>query len=111
MSLNLLFISATALFIIAILKQMLETSAFLTRLRDHHPQKFEAMGRPRWRIQFGDTRFREAVKYIRSGAFEELNDPELTRIRKAIKKADTVAIVTALAAIFITLLEVIRTTH
>lgn len=109
MSLNLLFISATALFIIAILKQTLETSAFLTRLRDHHPQKFEAMGRPKWRIQFGDTRFREAVKYIRSGAFEALNDPELFRIRNAIKKADYVAIASAITAILVTLIEALNT--
>ena len=104
--LNLLFITATALFIIAVLKQLLEVNAFLNRLRDHHPQRYEAMGRPRWNIQFGDQRFREAIKYIRARKFTNLNDPELERIYKAIKKADYVAIISAAVAVAITLFEV-----
>jgi hypothetical protein len=108
MTLNLFFITATALFIIAILKQLLEVNAFLNRLRDHHPQRYEAMGRPRWNIQFGDQRFKEAIKYIRANKFADLNDPELDRIYKAIKKADYVAIVTAIVAVAITLIEVLR---
>jgi len=109
MTLNLLFITATALFIIAILKQLLEINAFLNRLRDNHPTRFEAMGRPRWNIQFGDQRFREAIKYIRARKFADLNDPELERIYKAIKKADYVAIASAMVAIMVTLIEVMRT--
>ncbi|MEJ2468519.1 MAG: hypothetical protein P8Y51_05525 [Campylobacterales bacterium] len=109
MTLNLLFITATALFIIAILKQLLEINAFLNHLRDHHPARYEAMGRPRWNIQFGDQRFREAIKYIRARKFTDLNDPELDRIYKAIKKADYVAIVSAVVAIMVTLIEVMRT--
>lgn len=109
MTLNLLFITATALFIIAILKQLLDVNAFLHRLRDRHPQQFEAMGRPKWNIQFGDQRFREAIKYIRAKRFTDLNDPELMRIYKAIKKADYLAILTAVVAVLITLIEVMRT--
>jgi hypothetical protein len=108
MSLNLLFVTATVLFIIAVIKQLLEVNAFLRRLRDHHPSRYEAMGRPKWNIQFGDQRFREAIKAIRSRQFEELNDPELTRIYKAIKKADYVDIVSAIVAIGVTLIEVMR---
>ncbi|WP_345970673.1 hypothetical protein WCX72_02355 [Sulfurimonas sp. HSL1-6] len=108
MTLNLLFITATALFIIAVLKQLLETNAFLNRLRDHHPSRYEAMGRPRWNIQFGDPRFREAVKYIRAHKFADLGDDELERIYKAIKRADRVAIASAVVAILITLIEVMR---
>ena len=109
MTLNLLFITATALFIIAILKQLLEINAFLNRLRDNHPSKNEAMGRPRWNIQFGDQRFREAIKYIRARKFTDLDDPELGTIYKAIKKADYLAIGSAVTAILITLIEVMRT--
>ena len=106
--LNLFFVTATALFIIAVLKQLLEVNAFLNRLRDHHPALYEAMGRPRWNIQFGDQRFREAIKYIRARKFTNLNDPDLERIYKAVKKADYVAIASAVVAILITLLEVMR---
>ena len=109
MTLNLLFIIDTALFIIAILKQLLKVNAFLNHLRDHHPALYEAMGRPRWNIQFGDQRFREAIKYIRARKFADLNDPKLMRIYKAIKKTDYLAIVTAAVAVLITLIEVIRT--
>jgi len=109
MTLNLLFVTATVLFIIAVLKQLLEINAFLNRLRDNHPARYEAMGRPRWNIQFGDIRFREAVKSIRKHKFSDLNDPELERIYKAIKKADYVAVISAVFAVGITLIEVIRT--
>ena len=110
MTLNLLFITATVLFIIAVMKQLLEINAFLNRLRDQHPTRYEAMGRPRWNIQFGDQRFREAIKQIRAREFTDLNDPELEKIYKAIKKADYIAIAAAVAAIGITLIEVMRTT-
>ena len=106
--LNLLFVTATALFIIAVLKQLLEINAFLNRLRDQHPSLYESMGRPRWNIQFGDQRFREAIKYIRARKFADLSDPELERIYKAVKKADYVAIVSAVVAILITLIEVMQ---
>lgn len=109
MTLNLIFISATTLFFIAVIKQLLDINAFLKQLRDHHPARFEALGRPRWNIQFGDQRFREAIKAIRAKKFEDLNDPELTRIYKAIKKADYVAIASAVVAVAVTLIEVMRT--
>ena len=108
MTLNLFFITFTALFMIAVLKQLLEINAFLKRLRDKHPARFETMGRPRWNIQFGDSRFRDAVKSIRSKGFADLDDPELERIYKAIKKADYIAIISAVAAVLITLVEVMR---
>lgn len=107
MTLNLLFMLAVALFIIAMIKQVLETGAFLNRLRDAHPARFESMGRPRWNIQFGDKRFRDAVKYIRSKQFTELNDPELERIYQAIKRTDRLAIIAAIAAVGVTIAEVV----
>lgn len=109
MNLNLIFITATVLFFIAVVKQLLEINAFLRHLREHHPARFEAMGRPKWNIQFGDQRFREAIKAIRAKRFDDLNDPELTRIHKAIKKADYVAIASAVVAVAVTLIEVMRT--
>ena len=108
MTLNLLFITSAALFMLAVVKQLIEINAFLNRLRERHPALYESMGRPRWNIQFGDRHFREAIRYIRSKRFSELNDPELDRIYKAIKKADYVAILSAVAAIGVTLIEVMR---
>jgi hypothetical protein len=108
MTLNLLFLAATALFILAILKQLLEVNAFLNQLRDRHPALYESMGRPRWNIQFGDQRFREAIRYIRARKFADLNDPELERIYKAIKKTDSIAIGSAVVAVLITLIGVMQ---
>lgn len=109
MTLNLLFIVATGVFLIAIVKQLLEINAFLKHLRDYFPKRYDAMGRPRWNIQFGDPAFRKAIKAIRAKQFDDLNDPELDRIYKAIKKADYLAIAAAVAAVAITLVEILMT--
>jgi len=109
MTLNLLFITATALFAVAIVKQLLEINAFLKQLRDRHSAQYETMGAPRWSIQFGDPSFRRAIKYIRAREFAELNDPELERVYKAIKRADRIAVISAVTAVAVTLLEVLRT--
>lgn len=108
MTLNLLFITAVALFAMAMVKQLLETHAFLNRLRDTHPDLYESMGRPHWQIQLGDKRFRDAVKFIRTRQFAALNDPELDRIYRAIKRADRLAIFAAAMAVGITLAEIMR---
>lgn len=107
MTLNLIFLAAVALFIIAILKQLLEINAFLGRLKSHHAALFETMGRPRWNIQFGDQRFRDAVRYIRRREFEALNDPELERAYRAIKSADRLAIIAGIVAVGVTFAEVL----
>jgi len=105
-TLNLLFLVATGIFLIAIVKQLVEINAFLKHLREYFPKRYDAMGRPRWNIQFGDPAFRQAIKAIRSKAFDDLNDPELDRIYKAIKKADYLAIAGAVAAVSVTLIEI-----
>ncbi len=105
---NLLFTAFVAVFMIAIVKQLLETNVFLRRLRDAHPRQYEKLGRPRWNIQFGDTRFREAVKYIRAKAFADLDDPELMRSYRAIRRADYTAIVSGAGAVLVTLAELLR---
>ncbi len=104
---NTLFTLSALFFIVAMLVQILATQAFFNRLEKAHNELYNEMGRPKWRIQLADTSFRNAVKYIRSKAFESLNDPELTSIYKKIKMADYAAIALALTALGITLYQAI----
>lgn len=103
--LNTLFTLSALFFIVAMLVQILATQAFFNRLEKAHNELYKQMGRPKWRIQLADDSFRNAVKYIRSKKFEELNDPELSAIYKKIKMADYAAIALATAAVGITLLQ------
>ncbi len=105
--LNTLFTLSALLFILAMVIQILATQAFFNRLDKAHKELYEEMGRPRWKIQLADDAFRDAVKYIRSKKFEELNDPELLSIYKKIKLSDYAAITLALLAVGITLFQAI----
>lgn len=108
--LNTIFTLSALLFIAAMVFQILATQAFFNRLAKAHKELYEQMGRPRWKIQLADDAFRDAVKYIRSRKFEELNDPELLSIYKKIKFSDYAAITLALLAVGITLFQAIRLT-
>jgi hypothetical protein len=107
--LNTLFIVSVFIFIGGMLKQIFETNAFFSRLRNNHPETWEELGRPRWNIQFGDPTFRNAVQYIRQRHFSELGDPELERSYQAMKRAERVALFAAAAAAMVVLAEAFRT--
>ena len=68
---------------------------------------WEELGRPRWKVHFGDISFRDTVKKIRSHAFESLEDPVLENCYKAMKRADRTAMITAVTAFSITLFQAI----
>jgi hypothetical protein len=106
--LNTIFILSALLFIVAMVVQILATQAFFNRLNAAHHELYLQMGRPRWKIQVGDDSFREAVKYIRSRSFKELNDAELERIYRTIKASDWSAVAVGLIAVGVTLLEAVR---
>jgi hypothetical protein len=106
--LNTIFILSALLFIVAMVVQILATQAFFNRLNAAHHELYLQMGRPRWKIQVGDDSFREAVKYIRSRGFKELNDAELERIYRTIKASDWSAVAVGLIAVGVTLLEAVR---
>ncbi|MGB5964748.1 MAG: hypothetical protein WBF77_03650 [Sulfurimonadaceae bacterium] len=105
--LNTLFTLSALLFIVAMVVQILATQAFFNRLNSAHHELYLQMGKPRWKIQLTEDTFRDAVKYIRSRQFEELNDPELLSIYKKIKGADYAAIALAVSAVGITLFQAI----
>jgi len=102
---NLIFIVLVLFFMVMIIKSTLETQLFFNRLEKEYPQLWEELGRPRWRIHFGDSNFREAVKMIRTHKFASLEDKELERIYKAIKGADKAAVLSAVAAIAVTMYQ------
>ncbi len=106
--LNTIFILSALLFIVAMVVQILATQAFFNRLNAAHHELYLQMGRPRWKIQVGDDSFREAVKYIRSRSFKELNDAELERIYRTIKASDWTAVTVGLIAVGVTLLEAVK---
>jgi len=107
--LNTVFTLSALFFIAAMVLQILATQAFFNRMNSAHHKRYLEMGRPRWKIQIADDSFRNAVRYIRSRGFEELNDPELTRIYKRIKLADYSAISSALLAVVVTLFQAFKT--
>jgi len=107
--LNTVFTLSALFFIVAMILQILATQAFFNRMNSAHHKRYIEMGRPRWKIQIADDSFRNAVRYIRSRGFDELNDPELTRIYKKIKLADYSAIAFALLAVAVTLFQAFKT--
>lgn len=87
------------------MKQVFETNAFFRHLEKVHPEKFYDLGSPKWHIQFGDTTFREAMGYIRSGTYEELDDQVLMAHFRSMRNAERLAYVVAAIAIGVTVFE------
>ena len=106
---GLLFSVSAFVFLIAMLKQIFETNAFFRRLEKEHPDTFAQLGKPKWSIQFGDTTFRDAVKYIHSGAFEALGDEVLSGHYRSMKNAEKLAYAVAAVAIAVTIFQAIKT--
>ena len=93
---------------IAMLKSLFETHAFLKQLEKEHIGVWEALGRPRWKVHFGETSFRDTVKKIRSHEFESLEDPILENCYRAMKRADRTAVITAVTAFVVTLYQAVQ---
>jgi hypothetical protein len=107
--LDTLFIVSVFVFIAGMLKQIFETNAFFSLLKNNHPETWNALGRPKWNIQFGDPTFRNAVKYIRQRRFSELDDPELERSYNAMRRAERIALYAGVVAVAVVLVEAFRT--
>ena len=90
--LNTIFTALALLFIVAMLLQIFTIQAFFSRLEKAHKEKYEAMYKPKWRIQLADDAFRDGLKYLRSKQFQELEDPELNKLYKKLKRTDYAAI-------------------
>ncbi len=106
--LNTLFTSLALLFIVAMIFQILTIQSFFSHLESVHKKLYEEMGRPKWRIQLADDAFQRGLKYIRSKQFRELEDEDLEKIYKRVKRTDYVAIGSALVALGITIFQAIK---
>jgi hypothetical protein len=78
--------------------QLVSIHLFFNRMRDAHPSAYEAIGSPRWRIQFGDTALREGIQYIHAKKFVALNDPELDAIYRRLRQQKLVSYLLAAIA-------------
>lgn len=107
--LNTIFIISVFIFIGGMLKQIFETNTFFSLLKNRHPETWNALGRPKWNIQFGDPTFRNAVTYIRQRRFSELDDPELEQCYKTMRRAERIAFFAAATAISVVLIEAFST--
>jgi len=74
---NLTLFALAITFIIGVVKYLLHVKAFLNRIESNYPELWLSMGMPKLNFQFGDTRYRKAMNYIRKREFAELNDNEL----------------------------------
>jgi len=106
--LNTVFTSLALLFIAAMILQIFTIQAFFTRLEKAHKDLYEAMDKPRWRIQLADDAFRDGLKYIRSKKFRELEDDELELLYKKVKRTDYAAIVFGAIAFAVTIFQAVQ---
>ncbi len=109
--LDVVFVASVFVFILAIFKSLFETNAFLKQLENAHHQIWQTLGSPRWRIHFGDTGFREAIKQIRSHKFASLNDPILEECYKAMKRAERTGYAAAAVAMGAVLFQAISVSY
>jgi hypothetical protein len=77
MLLNLTLFALVIIFVVGVIKYLLHVKAFLNRIESAYPQLWLQMGMPKLNFQFGDTRYRKAMNYIRKREFKELNDDTL----------------------------------
>jgi len=105
--LNTLFTAMALLFIVAMLLQIFTIQAFFNVLEKKHKKLYDEMYRPKWRIQLANDAFREGLKYIRSQKFRELDDSDLERLYKQLKRVDYAAIVFGVVAAAIVLYQAI----
>lgn len=105
---GLIFTISAFIFLVAMLKQLFETNAFFRHLEQAHPETFIRLGSPKWHIQFGDTTFRDAMKYIRSGEFEVLDDAILSQHYRSMRNAERLAYAVAAVAITVTIVQAVQ---
>jgi hypothetical protein len=108
MMLNLFFTLSIFIFLIAVVRQLLAVHTFFSYLEEAHPKTYTALGRPRWRIQFGNSVLRDAIKYIHNRGFEALDDPRLEAIYRSIRFAERMAALAAASAMLIALYQAVK---
>ena len=105
--LNTVFSALALLFIVAMLLQIFTIQAFFSTLEKRHNELYEEMGKPKWRIQLADDAFKRGLVYIRSKQFQELDDSELEKIYKKLKRTDYAAIGFGIIALAIVIFQAV----
>jgi len=105
--LNTVFTALALLFIVAMLLQIFTIQAFFTTLEKRHKELYEEMGKPKWRIQLADDGFKRGLVYIRSKEFRALNDEELEKIYKKLKRTDYAAMGFGIIALAIVIFQAV----
>jgi hypothetical protein len=77
MTLNLISLIIVILFTAGVIKYLLHVKLFFNQIETHHPKQWLIMGMPRLNFQFGDPRYRNAMRYIRKHEFKDLDDDVL----------------------------------
>jgi hypothetical protein len=99
MSLNLISLIIVIVFTAGVIKYLLHVKLFFNQVESHHPQQWMMMGMPRLNFQFGDPRYRNAMRYIRKHEFADLDDEVLEEQYKKLRFLEKMG-----GAIFIALL-------
>ncbi len=74
---NITLFLLVVLFVIGTLRYLFHVKSFLNRIESHHKELWLSMGMPKLNFQFGDTRYRNAMNFIRKKSFRELQDDVL----------------------------------
>ncbi|MEA1918902.1 MAG: hypothetical protein U9N52_03595 [Campylobacterota bacterium] len=85
------------IFIASVIKYLLHVKFFFNRIESKYPDLWLSMGMPRLNFQFGDTRYRKAMRYIRKHEFRDLEDAVLEREYKKIIFLERVGLVIFIA--------------
>jgi len=104
---NIIFILITLCFILLMFTHVYQTNQFFIQLKTAHQEVWNELGQPRWRIHFGDNSFQNAMKYIRSKKFSDLQDPVLESIYKKIKKVEAISMGLAVIIFIISILDIV----
>ncbi len=80
-------------FVVGVVKYLLHVKLFFNQIKSEHPQIWLSMGMPQLGFQFGDTRYRKAMNYIRRHEFADLNDRILEKEYKKIIFLEKMALV------------------
>ncbi len=84
------------------------TNAFFSQLQKEHEDVWKELGQPRWKIQFGDDSFKNAMKYIRQKEFTVLQDAQLEECYEKIKRVEYASVALALIIVSATIVGVIK---
>ncbi len=84
------------------------TNSFFSQLQKEHEDVWKTLGQPRWKIQFGDDSFKNAMKYIRQKQFSDLQDAQLEEYYEKIRRVEYASAALALVIVSATIADVLK---